>query len=142
MTSRSFPHSWLITGFVSRLTRRVSLVEQKLLTLPEHLSSPSVFSGVRFTRSLVLCVSFVDHCLSFVFLLSCWLLFFDIWILITSLWHLQTLLQLSLTIIMKFYYYFQLFYINTVLPNCDTVQIKKYVYSNMHIGCCADACSR
>jgi hypothetical protein len=31
---RSFPHSWLITGFVTRLTRRVSLVEQELLTLP------------------------------------------------------------------------------------------------------------
>ena len=26
-TSRSFPRSWLITGFVTRLTRRVSLVE-------------------------------------------------------------------------------------------------------------------
>jgi len=36
---RSFPHSWLITGFVTRLTRRVPLVEQELLTLPEHPSS-------------------------------------------------------------------------------------------------------
>jgi len=26
----------------------VSLVEQELLTLPEHLSSPSVYSGVSF----------------------------------------------------------------------------------------------
>ena len=33
-------------------------VEQELPTLPEHLSSPSVFSGVRVTRSLVLCVMF------------------------------------------------------------------------------------
>jgi hypothetical protein len=31
-------------------------VEQELLTLPEHLSSPLAFSGVRVTRSLVLCV--------------------------------------------------------------------------------------
>jgi hypothetical protein len=46
-TSRSFPHSRLITGFITRLTRRVPLVEQELLTLPEHLSSPLVFSGVR-----------------------------------------------------------------------------------------------
>ena len=38
-TSRSFPHSWLITAFVTRLTRRVSLVEHELLTLPKHLSS-------------------------------------------------------------------------------------------------------
>ena len=64
-TSRSFPCSWLITGFVTRLPRRVSLMEQGLLTLPEHLSSPPVFSGVRVTRSLVLCVCFVDRCLSF-----------------------------------------------------------------------------
>ena len=48
------------------LTRRVSLVEQ-LLTLPEHLSSPPVVSGVRVTRSLALClcVYFVDRCLFF-----------------------------------------------------------------------------
>jgi hypothetical protein len=36
----SFPRSWLITWFVTRLTRRVSLVQQELLTLPEHMSSP------------------------------------------------------------------------------------------------------
>ena len=33
--------------------------------IPEHLSSPPVFSGVRVTRSLVLYVCFVDRCLSF-----------------------------------------------------------------------------
>jgi hypothetical protein len=44
--------------------RRVPLVEQELLTLPEHLSSSPVFSGVRVTRSLVLCVFFADCCLS------------------------------------------------------------------------------
>jgi hypothetical protein len=64
-TSRSFPHSRLITGFVTRLTRRVPLVEQELPTLPEHMSSPPVFSGARVTRSLVLYVCFVDRCLSF-----------------------------------------------------------------------------
>ena len=42
----------------------MSLVEQELLTLPEHLRSSSVFSGVRVTRSLFLCVMFVDRCLS------------------------------------------------------------------------------
>ena len=50
---------------VTRLTRRVSQVEQELLTLSEHPSSPLVFSGVRVTRSLVLYVCFVDCCLSF-----------------------------------------------------------------------------
>ena len=36
-----------------------------MLTVPEHLSSPPVFSGVRFTRSSALYVYFVDRCLSF-----------------------------------------------------------------------------
>jgi hypothetical protein len=40
----------------------VSLVEQELLTLPEHLSSPRVFKRVRVTRSFVLYVCFVDRC--------------------------------------------------------------------------------
>jgi hypothetical protein len=81
-----FPHSRLITGFVTRLTRRVPLVEQELLTLPEHLSSPPVFSGVRVTRSLVLYhyVCFVYRCLSFstFFFWPLCCLFFDIRILI------------------------------------------------------------
>ena len=92
-TSRSFPHSWLINGFVTILTRRVPLVEQELFTLPEHLSSPPVFSGVRVSRSLVLCVCFVDRCLSF-----CTFSFghcvvcsslYGFWL---PLWYLQTLL--------------------------------------------------
>ena len=44
------------------------LVEQELFTLPEHLNSPPVFSGVRVTRSIVLCVCFVDRCLPNFFL--------------------------------------------------------------------------
>ena len=56
-TSRSFPRS--------RLTRRVSLVEEELLTLPEYGSSPPFFNGVRVTRSLVLYVCFIDRWLSF-----------------------------------------------------------------------------
>jgi len=63
-TSQSFPHSWLITGFVTRLTLRVPLLEQELFTLPEHINSPPVFSVVRVIRSLVL-FCFVDRCLSF-----------------------------------------------------------------------------
>jgi len=42
----------------ARATRRVPLVEQDLLTLPENLSSPPVFNGDRVTRSLVFCVVF------------------------------------------------------------------------------------
>jgi hypothetical protein len=39
------------TAFVTGLARWVPLVEQELLTLPEHPSSTPVLSGVRVTRS-------------------------------------------------------------------------------------------
>jgi hypothetical protein len=83
LTSLSFPHSWFITGCVTRLTLRVPLVERELLTLPEYPSSPPVLSGIRVTRSLVLCVCFVNRYLSFWSLRG--LSFFDLWILITPL---------------------------------------------------------
>ena len=38
--------------------RRVLNVEQKLITLPEHLDSPPVLSGVRVAQSSVFCVMF------------------------------------------------------------------------------------
>ena len=60
------------------------LVEEELLTLPEHLSSPPDFSGVRAIRSLVLYVCFVDRFLSFIFWPLC-CLFFDIPIVIAPL---------------------------------------------------------
>jgi hypothetical protein len=60
-------------------------VEQELLTLLEHLSSPPVFSGVRVTRSLVLYACFVDRCLYFFFWPLCWLFVFDLRILINPL---------------------------------------------------------
>ena len=40
-------------GFATRVTRRVPLVEQELLKLPERLTSSTV-CGVRDARSLVL----------------------------------------------------------------------------------------
>ena len=64
---------------------RVSLMEQKLPTLLEHLNSHPVFSGIRVTRSLVLCVCFVDRCLFFYFWTLYCLPFIDIRILITPL---------------------------------------------------------
>jgi hypothetical protein len=68
--------------FVTRLTRRVWLAEQELLTLPEHLSLPLIFSEVRVTKFLVLCVCFVDRYLSYcpfllVFMLSVLLRYMD-----------------------------------------------------------------
>ena len=74
------------------------LVEQELLTLLEHLSSPPVLSRVRVTRSLVLCVCFEDRCLSFFTLFFCHCvvcssLIYRFWL---PLWYLQTLLILIL----------------------------------------------
>jgi len=95
-TSRFFPHSRLITGFVTRLTRRVTIVEQELLTLPEHMSSPAVFSGVRVTRSLTLYVCFVDRCLSFcTFSFGHYVVCFSIYGFLLPLWYLQTLLEIK-----------------------------------------------
>ena len=42
----------------STVTGRVPLVEQELLSLPEHMCSSPVFSGVRVSQSLVFCVVF------------------------------------------------------------------------------------
>ena len=95
-SSRSFSHSWLITGFVTRLTRRVSLVEQELLTLPEHPSPPPNFSGVRVTQSLVFCVMFcrlLFVLLSFSFgnCVVCPSSIYGLWF---PLWCLQTVVEL------------------------------------------------
>ena len=66
-TFPSFPHSRLNTRFETILLRRVPLVEQELLTLPGHMSSPPVFSRFRVTSPLALCVCFLARCLSFFF---------------------------------------------------------------------------
>jgi hypothetical protein len=68
-------------------TRRLPLLEQELISLPEHVGSPPVFSGVRVARSLVFCVVF---CRSLFIILSLFswsfcCLFFDLRILIIPL---------------------------------------------------------
>jgi len=57
-TYLSFPHSWLITGFVTRVIWRMSLVEKELLALLKNMSSPLGFSGVRVARPLGFCMVF------------------------------------------------------------------------------------
>ena len=42
ITIRSFPHLWLVSGFVTRVTWQVPLVEEELHTLPKHQSSPRI----------------------------------------------------------------------------------------------------
>ena len=83
-----------ITKFLTRLIRRVPLVEQELLTLQEHLRSSPVFSRVGVTRSLVLYVCFVDRCLSFCTFsfghcVVCSSSKYGFWL---PIWYLQTLL--------------------------------------------------
>ena len=63
-------------SFRFTVTRRVSLVEQELLPIPEHLSSHAVFSG---GDTLVFC--FLDHCLLVPFLS----LYYNLPLLITPL---------------------------------------------------------
>ena len=70
---------------LTRFTRRVPLVEQEQPIIPEHRSSPPVFKRVRVTRSLALCVCFIDRCLFFFFWSLCCLFFFNIRILVISL---------------------------------------------------------
>ena len=75
----------MITGFIplymvyenkddhiTRLTRRVLPVEQELLSIPEHLRSTPVFSGVHVTRSMILwvCLQLVDVCPFVLFLFA------------------------------------------------------------------------
>jgi hypothetical protein len=93
-TFGSFPPSWLITGVVTRLIRRVPLVERALLTLQEHPNSPLVFIAVRVTQSLiVVCVCFVDRSLcfctfSFGHCVVCSSSIYGVWL---PLWYIQTL---------------------------------------------------
>ena len=90
--------------YVHVLTRRVPLVEQVLLTLPDHLSSPPVFSGVRVTGSLVFCRALFVLLYFFCWPLCC-LFFFDIRILITPLVSSNSSYQILLFIQDVLWYY-------------------------------------
>ena len=80
-----FPHSRLITGFVTRVTRWVPHADQELLTLLEH----PIFC-VKFVLldvfCLVFCTSLFVRLSFFYWLLLYCLPFFDLRLLITSLW--------------------------------------------------------
>jgi hypothetical protein len=70
--------------------KQVPLVEQKLLTLPDHLNSPPVFSGVRVTWSLVLYVCFVDRFVLCTFSFGHCVVCSSIYRFWLPLWYLQT----------------------------------------------------
>ena len=64
-------------------TRRVPLLEQELLTLPEHLSSPPIFGAVCVAQFLVFCVVLGELLLDFfilVILLSVFIDFCWVWL--------------------------------------------------------------
>ena len=87
------------------VTRRVSLVEQELLTLPQHLSTHPVFSRFCVVRSLIVCVEF---CRPLFVLLSflvyhrivCPSLIYIFWL---PLWFLQTIFTEKYFWCMKMY---------------------------------------
>jgi hypothetical protein len=51
----SVPHLRLMIGLATKVFRRVLLLEQELLTIPEHMSLLMVFCGVRIAKYSVLC---------------------------------------------------------------------------------------
>ena len=76
------------TEHIRSLSRWLPLVEQELLTLPKHMSSPPVLSGVRVTRSLVFMCMFCRSLFVLLYIFFwplCCLFFFDIRILIHPL---------------------------------------------------------
>jgi hypothetical protein len=73
-----FPHSWYITGFVAKVTRWVPLVEQKLLTYPEHINSSAVYSGIGVFCVVFCKLYFVPFVFFFFWPLCC--LFFTVFI--------------------------------------------------------------
>ena len=68
----------------------------KNITLPEYLRSLPVLSGVRVTRSVVVCVCFVDRFCSVSFG-HCVVCPSSIYGLLITLWYLQNLLIVSLS---------------------------------------------
>ena len=83
---------------------------EELLTLPDHMSLPPFYSGVRVTRSLVLCVSFVDCSLSFgtFSFVNCVVFFSSIYGFWLPLWYLQALLIIWINV----YRYYCFMYIS------------------------------
>jgi hypothetical protein len=75
---------YIPTGFVIIVKRRVLQVEQELIILPDHPSSPLVVCGVRVVRSLVFHVVF---CRSLYF---CPCVVCPIYGILLFLWYLQT----------------------------------------------------
>jgi len=112
----------------SFMTFHVPLVQQELPILPEHLSSPPIFSEVHVTRSLVLCVCFVDRCLSFCTFpfghcVVCSSSIYGFWL---PLWYLQTLLPTP-----NFFVHI-LYFLSRLLFCLYTIIFCVYIFSSFH----------
>jgi hypothetical protein len=86
--------------FVTRVTRRVLLMEQELLAHPKHPRWPPVFNEVCVALSLVFMCCFIDRWLSlcpFSLLPLYYLFFFDLWVLVIPLVSSNLSYVLSLT---------------------------------------------
>ena len=70
ITIPSFPQSLFISSILKRVTQRVPLVEQKLLTLTKHLSSLPFFNEVLMLLSCSLLSLSTIICLIVLFLLT------------------------------------------------------------------------
>jgi len=80
----AFPHSWLVTAFVTSVIPQMHISEQELQTLPEHLGSHPLFVGFVFINLWGSVQCFKSHCLSF-FFWPLYCLSFDLRLLFTSL---------------------------------------------------------
>ena len=111
-----------VTRRITRVARRVSHVEQELLTRPVHMSSSPVFSGVRVVQSLVFWVMFCRllfvlfsfvHCVVFPSSIN------DFWL---PLWCLQTFLFFSLSV--------EVWYHKTILTAPFFIEVLKCLYQD------------
>lgn len=104
------------------ITCRVSLVEQRLLTLPEHLSLSLVFSEICVTQSLVF---FIVFCRSVLFLLTIELSvlnYYDFW--------LHVPLQYLLSFLIIYTWYIELIWFELHLWTDSPPELLLYLYSH------------
>ena len=62
-TSMIIDYTRLTNRFVTRVTLKMSLLEQELIIFLAYLISHQFFTGLALPKCLVLCLMFVDHCL-------------------------------------------------------------------------------
>jgi hypothetical protein len=107
-------------------------VEQELLTLPDHMSSPTILSGVRVTWSLVLYVCFVNRCLSFCTFSfgHCAVCSSSIYGFGIPLWYLQTVLVISYFYYIPYWQYILFKVLFLQMPKTNQILQIKYWMEN------------